>query len=229
MDFHTSMVEKYGAWDGWSYVPKRRYTTKLVLDVGINDVEFLTQPKDTNTGKQIRHPGYVIWKNMLERVLSPTTKSLTYKGATILEDWLSLSHYLIDVGKIWYRGCNIDKDLLVKGNMLYSKDTCLAIPRALNTWLTDSKLSRGEHPLGVDFAKVSGKFRARIRDKASKAADGSISLGYYTDPMEAHKAWQKHKLLQAYKWKELGAPLDRIIKQLEYEISNGLETITLTH
>ena len=54
-------------------------------------------------------------------------------------------------GRFW----QLDKDILVKNNKVYSPDTCVFLPKDLNCVLESSKRSRGECPIGVYKAKNS--------------------------------------------------------------------------
>lgn len=48
-------------------------------------------------------------------------------------------------GKFWH----LDKDILVKGNKVYSRNTCCFVPKYLNTLLQKREAMRGEYPIGV--------------------------------------------------------------------------------
>ena len=43
----------------------------------------------------------------------------------------------------------LDKDILIKGNKIYSQDTCIFVPKAINSLFTNRKRFRGEYPIGV--------------------------------------------------------------------------------
>lgn len=85
-------------------------------------------------------------------------------------------------GNFW----QIDKDLLSAGNKVYSKDTCMFIPKYINTMFTDSFKQRGEYPVGVSLYR-NGRFRSYI-GKPEK------HLGYFKTAEEAHRAWQLAKI-----------------------------------
>lgn len=83
----------------------------------------------------------------------------------------------------------IDKDILSKGNKIYSPSTCLFVPTRVNTLIVSCGAARGEFPIGVYYISVKNRYTAECRtDKKSKY------LGCFTDPMEAHRAWQKAKI-----------------------------------
>lgn len=82
----------------------------------------------------------------------------------------------------------IDKDILVPGNKVYSPDTCCFVPKRINSLLTSSSSARGEYPIGVSYVKRRGVFMAYCKDGA-----GMTFLGHFSDPMLAHQAWQIKK------------------------------------
>ena len=49
---------------------------------------------------------------------------------------------------------HLDKDLLSKGNKVYSESTCVFIPKDINLLLTKSTASRGEHLIGVHWCNT---------------------------------------------------------------------------
>ena len=98
-------------------------------------------------------------------------------------------------------GWHLDKDILQKGNKLYSKETCCFVPAEVNLLLIKSDKARGEWPVGVYFNKRDGKFMARLK------INGKVKfLGYFTSPEDAFFAYKLAKEAQikvvAEKWKD---------------------------
>jgi hypothetical protein len=83
-----------------------------------------------------------------------------------------------------WEGLQLDKDILVFGNKVYSPQTCLFVSRAVNNLLTDCGASRGEWAQGVHFDKQRGKFQATIR------IDGKVKfIGYFDSEDECEEAY----------------------------------------
>lgn len=82
----------------------------------------------------------------------------------------------------------IDKDILVHGNKIYSPKTCCFVPKRINSLLTSSTAARGKHPLGVSYVKRRSVFMAYCKD-----GTGMTFLGHFSDTMLAHQAWQIKK------------------------------------
>ena len=145
---------------------KIKQTDKLVYDKGMNDLEDPIR-KD---GKSLKF--YNIWKSMLQRCYSEKSlsKHRTYRGCTVCPNWLSLSNF-----KEWFEanyrdGMELDKDILIPSNKIYSSDTCRFVPHYINSLLCDSGAARGELPLGVTALKPNPK-TGRIAYKA-QCCDG---------------------------------------------------------
>jgi len=188
----------------------------LVFGVGINDWVGFTYIG----GKGIKE--YKLWADMLRRCFDEKYKQNqpTYQGVTCSKEWLSMTKFIEDVSQMkgfGFDGWSLDKDILQKGNKLYSKDTCCFVPAEVNQILVKRDKSRGEYPVGVSFDKARGKFMAylRINGKAK-------FLGRFNTPEEAFFAYKLAKEAQikavADKWKYL---LDERVFQalLDYEVN----------
>jgi len=136
---------------------------------------------------------YTSWAGMFKRCYTfyedkPRAR-INYEGCEVHENFVYLPDY-ID----WYNKqlvepkWHLDKDLLVKGNKVYSPETCVFLPRALNTFLTLRGNDRGPYPLGVTYHDRLGKY------EASCNRDGkSVYLGLHLDPLSAFEAYKNEK------------------------------------
>lgn len=173
---------------------------KLVCGVGVNDADYVVQVKETvgcANGKRKQKqvwtcPFYRAWKDMLERCFSSKrkVKNQTYKDVTCCEEWLVFSTFKQWVEQQDWVGKQLDKDIIVPDNKLYSPETCAFVSRVTNSFVTASDASRGEWPLGVYWHTRDKKFRAQCRNPFSKKEE---HLGCFDCPKEAHEAWRKRK------------------------------------
>ena len=188
----------------------------LVYGVGVND----WVGNISVGGKMIME--YYLWQDMLRRCFSEMLKQKkpTYKDVTCSKEWLSMTSFIEDVSQMkgfGLSGWELDKDILQKGNKLYSKDTCCFVPSEVNNLLIKRDNFRGEYPVGVCFDKYAGKFKAQL------AINGKVkSLGRFTTAEEAFQAYKLAKEVQikvvAQKWKHL---LDNRVFQalMSYEVA----------
>jgi len=173
----------------------------LVCGVGINDWVGAVWVD----GKDIRE--YKLWTSMLQRCFDEKYKQNqpTYKDVTCSKEWLSMTKFIEDVSQMkgfGLEGWQLDKDIIQKGNKLYSKDTCCFVPLEVNILLTKRDKSRGEYPIGVCFDKTMGKFMAKLRINGKRKF-----LGRFTTPEEAFQVYklakEAHIKVVAQKWKHL--------------------------
>ena len=149
---------------------------------------------------------YVLWTGMLERCYSDTYKKKkpTYEGCEVSENFKSYDYF--------YEWCNkqigfgvkdwhLDKDLLTKGNKVYSENTCVFLPREINQVLVKRTASRGEHLIGVYWHSKGKAFRAQVNKNKGKPEH----LGSFNTEIEAFNAYKvaKESFVKelANKWK----------------------------
>ena len=172
-----------------------------VQGVGVTGTKYPITVDDVITKE------YDLWQNMLKRCYSDNSKKKnpTYEGCEARDKFKSYEYF--------YEWCNeqigfgvdgfeLDKDLLVKGNKVYSEDTCVFIPKEINLLLTKCIASRGEHFIGVSWSNISKTFVAIVRKNKGKQEH----LGYFKTEIEAFKAYKQAKESfikeQAEKWKD---------------------------
>ena len=154
----------------------------------------------------IKTKEYVLWCNMLQRCYSDSFKKQrpTYEGCEVSDNFKSYEYF--------YEWCNkqigfdnkdwhLDKDLLIKGNKVYSEDSCIFLPTEINLVLIKSDNIRGKHLIGVNWHKTNKAFVAQVRKNKGKQEH----LGYFKTEIEAFNAYKTAKEAfvkeQANKWK----------------------------
>ena len=150
---------------------------------------------------------YDLWHNMLQRCYNGAFKKKrpTYEGCEASENFkyyecfYEWCHKQIGFGM---DGWQLDKDLLVKGNKVYSEDSCVFLPQEINSLLIKSNTSRGEYLIGICWHKAKNAFKAQVRKNKGK----SEHLGLFKTEIEAFKAYKEAKESfvkeQANKWKD---------------------------
>ena len=164
---------------------------KPLYGIGVNDADYMTNPMAN--GVMLWDPAYIAWASMIQRAYDQKLheKRPTYVGVTVCKEWHSFSAF-----REWWLanhrdGFQCDKDLLSVGNREYSPDTCIYVPRWLNTFTTDHGASRGELPIGVCLCKQTGKYMAQCRNPITGK---NHHLGRFSTPEAAHDTWLKYKL-----------------------------------
>ena len=137
-------------------------------------------------------PEYDAWRSMIKRCYDEKTQQRqpTYKNCTVCDAWHNFQSFAE-----WYtnqehygKGYELDKDLLVDGNKVYSPLTCLLVPQEINKLFSDNAKVRGKYPIGVILEKNKNRYLA------SMAVNGkSKKLGRFKTISEAAEAYQKAK------------------------------------
>lgn len=142
---------------------------------------------------------YKLWQGILKRCYDKKLhlKRPTYINCSMSDNFKRYEYFYewcqLQVG-FNYDGYNLDKDLLVKGNKVYSEDTCVFIPKEINLALTKSNAIRGEYPVGVHFEKQTEKFVAQLNKKGKRNRLGRFST--VTDAFQAYKTAKEIYLSQ---------------------------------
>ena len=140
---------------------------------------------------------YEVWRDMLRRCYDDKRqiKSPTYKGCTVCEEWHNFQNFAKWYEENYYeiegQRMHLDKDILFKGNKIYSPQTCIFVPQRINLLFTKSNAIRGLYPIGIDFHKKSGKLRVRC-DIYEENCKKRICLGMFL-PSETEEAFAVYK------------------------------------
>lgn len=109
---------------------------------------------------------YLKWHDMINRCYNAKfqERQPQYKGCTVCEEWLNYSNFKVwyDQNKVAGMQLDLDKDILFKGNKVYSPETVAFVPHAINTLFLNGKKNRGDLPVGVHSDKEKGKYRAEM-------------------------------------------------------------------
>ena len=174
--------------------------TPSVYGVGVVGTKYPSKVSGVQTKE------YELWKSMLKRCYSDNykKKNPTYIGCEVSDKFKSYEYF--------YEWCHkqigfgvadfeLDKDLLIKGNKVYSENVCVFLPQEINSLLIKRESLRGEHLIGVYWSKTNKAFRARVNKNKGK----SEHLGYFKTEIEAFNAYKAAKETfikeQANKWK----------------------------
>ena len=172
-----------------------------VYGVGVAGAKYSTTVNGVITKE------YALWHSMLTRCYNNSFKKKrpTYIGCEVSDSFKSYEYFYEWCNKqagFDVEGFELDKDLLIKANKVYSESTCVFIPKEINLVLTKTDTMRGEHLIGVCWHKANKAFVAQINKNKGKREH----LGYFNTELEAFKAYKQTKEAfvkeQANKWKD---------------------------
>ena len=153
-----------------------------LYDVGFTDIP----PKEN-----LRLHG--IWRGMFSRCYNTHhhEKYASYECCEVAGDFKYFSRF-VDWCKSQKgfdkEGFQLDKDILVKDNKVYSPETCCFVPKDLNTLLTHRRKDKGLYPVGVSYKPRINRYIAQI-----SRFKRVVHLGCHTSPEEAFQAYKQAK------------------------------------
>lgn len=132
------------------------------------------------------------WRNMLYRCYDESFKNkfLTYKEASVCKEWHNFQNFAKwheeNFNEEFMQGWHLDKDILVKGNKIYSPQTCCFVPQEINALLVKADALRSEYPIGVREHKNKFSVRLYLYNK-------EVHIGLYDTVEEAFQAYKDVK------------------------------------
>lgn len=154
-------------------------TPALLYGVGIDDC-----PDSLKTER-----AYISWSDMLERAYCPVfhAQFQTYKDCSVVEEWRRYSNYAKWHTENMPFGYQLDKDILIPGNKLYSPSTVLAVTPELNRSVVFFRRVPMSGYYGV-HSVPDGFFRAECKVNGKR-----LKGPYRFSAAECHKDWQLMK------------------------------------
>lgn len=130
---------------------------------------------------------YEMWKSIITRCYNPKiyVKYTAYQDCSLHVSWHNFQNFAEWFEKNYIKGFHLDKDILYKGNKVYSAQTCCFVPREINNLFTLRKVLRGKQYLGVFYYKHKNKYCANIGLNNSQK-----NLGYFDTELEAFNAYK---------------------------------------
>lgn len=146
----------------------------------------------STNGKNTKY--YEIWNKMLARCYAPEAikRNPTYTGCEVCPEWHSFQTFAEWADKNYYeiegQRMALDKDILYKGNKIYSPQTCVFVPSGINNLFTKNDKCRGNLPIGVSEYKYGYKACVSCNNK-------QLVLGTFNTTHEAFLMYKLNKEL----------------------------------
>lgn len=141
---------------------------------------------------------YKTWHGILERCYDNKCheKHPTYIDCKVSEEWHNFQNFAKWYEENYYeiegQKMHLDKDILVKGNKIYSPETCIFVPQTINLLFTKRQNYRGKSVIGT--SPVNGKYLVKchlINLKTGKSKQKN--LGYYNTQEKAFEVYKYYK------------------------------------
>lgn len=132
---------------------------------------------------------YDIWRGVIKRVYDKKYhhKKPTYKGCSVAEEWHNFQNFAEWMEQNYnpetMEGWHLDKDILVRGNKVYSPETCCFVPQEINSIFKGSSKIGKKYPEGVTL--YFGKYKVNLCIKGVQKY-----LGTYNTIEEAFQCYK---------------------------------------
>lgn len=169
--------------------------SKSIYGVGIRGNKYPTRING------IKEKEYDAWCKILARCfVKDDIKRPTYVDTSCCDDWLYYPNFYEwlhsqDNFDKWYNGHRwcVDKDILIKGNKIYSPNTCCLVPDNVNVLFIKSDALRGELPIGVSIhPQHIGKYYVQMSITKNNKRKNKY-IGLYNNVEDAFIAYKKEK------------------------------------
>lgn len=190
---------------------------KSLYDKTICNVAYMGEGKykSRQNGKMTR--SYNKWSNMIRRCYDKEfqKKNSTYENCTVCEEWHNFQNFAKWFDENYYemdgQRMALDKDILVKGNKIYSPENCLIVPSRINNLFCKTDDKRGDLPIEVYYHKGAEKYSifCSIYDRDKNKQKHSY-LGLSNNLESAFKVYKQFK--------------EKIIKEVAEEYKNLIPT-----
>lgn len=143
---------------------------------------------------------YKVWTSMLTRCYSEKLHSRlpTYSDCTVHDSWHNFQNFAAWFEENYIEGFSLDKDIIFRGNKIYSPDTCCFVPREINSLFNKQNTEDGVLPKGVSVH--GNRFVAKIYKIGNPRTNVS-----FTSPQEAYDNYKisREKFIKdiANEWK----------------------------
>lgn len=161
-----------------------------------------------NYKKPSKEQKYNLKSNMKTRCYNENYHKVKpdYEECTVCDEWLDnkkLFYEWVDHNYYEIEGeptVELDKDILVPGNKVYSPDTCIFVPKRINDLFVHihGKKKNGL-PTGVSYSEKTGKYQATVRESCKDDEDGkkkTARLGFFDTAEEAYEVYKAHKMAE---------------------------------
>lgn len=154
----------------------------------IYGVGFIGDGKYRSTAKGRRTESYNVWSNMIARCYchKRQKRQPTYKGCTVDKAWHNFQVFSEWFSFNYVKGFDIDKDIKIKGNKIYSPEACMFVSRPDNI-----EEAHAKHYVFIDPQGNKVKiYNMKKFCKSSNLKSGSMSL-VHAGKARQHKGWTK--------------------------------------
>lgn len=167
----------------------RRGQAKDPLNPSVCNIGFIGIGKYSSTIDGKSTASYEVWSSMIRRCYSTKSqeKHPTYKGCSVCNEWHNFQNFSEWFEFNYSAGLHIDKDIKIKGNKIYSPETCIFVTQSINTVHARAK----EYILNNPSGEIVHIYNLKKFCRENNLDQGHMSQ-VYLGKRNHHKGWRKH-------------------------------------
>lgn len=193
----------------------KRGNVKNVYDKTIHGIGYVGEGEYITTVNKKSTSQYKTWGSMLQRCHSENyiNKFPSYKDCSVTEEWYNFQNFAEWFDQNYYEiegeTMCLDKDILVKGNKIYSPNTCIFVPHFINKLFIKRETYRGDLPIGVTYHKENDTYVASCGNQSNRKYLGSFDT--------AEEAFVNYKEYKEKLIKQVSEKYKNVIPKTLYE------------
>ena len=204
--------------DDFKYKTHTRYSHFLegnVRNPYFKDVYGVGYQGETSTRRNNKvKTSYEVWRSMIQRCYDKEyyqKQEPTYNDKYVCDEWLCFQTFEKWFDENYYEIPNetmaLDKDIIKKGNKIYSPEYCCFVPQRINNLFTKCNAWRGDLPIGVQKKETRYIVQFRMHDK----------IYTYQSFSTPKQAFEHYKIMKEKYIKEVASQYKSVIPQKLYE------------
>lgn len=152
----------------------------------VNGVGFIGDGSHKVSVNCVQTKAYEVWSGMISRCYSKKTQERqpSYIGCTVCREWHNFQNFAEWFDGNYIDGMCLDKDIRVKGNKVYSPDTCKFVTKSENTIAATARSFCLASPDGLVVNVFNMAKFCRDNNLTSRAMSKVIS-----GEQKHHKGW----------------------------------------
>lgn len=141
---------------------------------------------------------YSTWNSMLKRCYDEKyqEKYPTYKECVVCDEWHNFQNFAKWYEENYYevegQRMNLDKDILVKHNKIYSSETCIFVPQTINKLFVKRDGKRGDSVIGTSPKDGKYQVNCQIFNPETEKSKQEY-LGFYDTQEKAFEIYKYYK------------------------------------
>jgi hypothetical protein len=188
----------------------------------VYNVGYIGVGKYKTKEKNIRNKNYLVWADMIRRCydVKLQEKRSSYKNCLVHKEWHNFQNFAKWIEENYIEGYSLDKDIFLKGNRVYSSDTCCFVPNVINSLFASTIKKNRTLPLGVVKHKLGFRAQITLNGKTTYLGVSNNIEDTFSFYKEAKENYIKKTAIDYYSRGKIGLKLYNTLYNYKVEITD---------